>query len=682
MKSVGTLRKKGLVVDHFVHRKDKPKQRPAISTPQQQPPQQQQQQQQQQTPMSIDLHRFANDNLQPEEFVRKSLGDANEENIRSFYKSLVDAKHVVGGDLQRNVYRNYTEFVSISKEISNLDADVLRIKEYLNELKSIWESFLQMTQDDNQTTQSNRIILPDRKRSDLLGDTHAIHRAQILSLWESVEGAQRFIPQAQHKHIVRECVDMYEINPKTLQSRQTVHLFLLNDCLLVARKRSNHRLVAEYCWSIQDLTIMDMKDTEELKRAFRIVVYPQTFIYQAERLEDKMGLLNAYKRLMDDHHEDKPMDTPVKAISGAPSGQQLHPEKEKYLVELPDQLEVLIALREFEKSVTYIEKARHIVLTSPSSFPIIREAREHVAHYTDILCSIVSRDLSNTLLTKIQFQRYVNWLLRLEQSEKAREVFLATRSMIIKKRIRQLVFGGDITTYISELALVVFTLIRNTCEWYRDSFKQNEMASGFVTWVREQTEIYADIYRRQVFGQKLGCQAIADCFKSTLEHCSILRKVGLDLKFLLEDLFLDNVKETVMNYKQRNMEKVEKFAKNDNFMIVSGQGLGTDVKVTSSVVSFYNLLIKFTNDVCLLSRIQMYSTVIESICSLTEHYLRMMVQESRKNEDNRTIASMNVSFVLDNIVPRVSSQLNHHFNRPIPELDTLRARLRELTYSH
>lgn len=94
----------------------------------------------------------------------------------------------------------------------------------------------------------------------------------------------------------------------------------------------------------------------ELKRAFRIVVYPQTFIYQAERLEDKLGLLNAYKRLMDDHHEDKPMDTPVKAISGAPSGQQLHPEKEKYLVELPDQLEVLIALREFEKSVTYIEK--------------------------------------------------------------------------------------------------------------------------------------------------------------------------------------------------------------------------------------------------------------------------------------------------------------------------------------
>ena len=104
----------------------------------------------------LPLYTFLHIYWQLYKVVRKSLGDANEENIRSFYKSLVDAKHVVGGDLQRNVYRNYTEFVSISKEISNLDADVLRIKEYLNELKSIWESFLQMTQDDHQTTQSSK----------------------------------------------------------------------------------------------------------------------------------------------------------------------------------------------------------------------------------------------------------------------------------------------------------------------------------------------------------------------------------------------------------------------------------------------------------------------------------------------------------------------------------------------
>ncbi|KAG2189612.1 hypothetical protein INT46_003359, partial [Mucor plumbeus] len=636
-------------------------------------------------PIIVDLHRFADDNLQPEEFVRRTLGDTNEEGIRGFYKSLLDAKHVVGGDLQRNVYRNYTEFVSISKEISNLDADVLSVKEYLNELKSIWESFLAATNssDISKVPGSVESIFASsngRKKSDLLAsDQTSIYRAQIMALWDNVEGSQRFIPHAQNKHIVRECVNFYDINPKTLQPRQAVHLFLLSDCLLLARRRGN-RLVAEHCWSIQDLTIVDVKDSSDLTNALRIVVYPETFIYRSERIEDKLGLLNAYKRLMDDN-DDKQLDTPQSADIRKPrDSNNLHPDKEKWLVDLPDHLEVSIALREFEKSVVYLEKARHIVMSSSSSLPIVREARDHINHYTDELSQIVSRDLSNTLLTKIQFQRYVNWLLRLDKSERARQVFLGTRTLIIKKRIRQLVFEGDITTYISELALVVFTLIRNTCEWYRDSFKQNEMASGFVTWVREQTEVYADIYKRQVFGQsQLSCQVISDCFKSTLEQCSVLRKVGLDLKFLLEDLFLENVKETVISYERRNMEKIEKIVANDNFNVVSGQGLGNDVKVTSSVVSFYNLLVKFSNDICLLSKLQMYSTVIDSVCQLTEHYLRSMITESRKKDlskEQRSIASMNVSFILDNVVPRVSSQLNYHFNRPIPELDTLRARLR------
>lgn len=67
---------------------------------------------------------------------------------------------------------------------------------------------------------------------------------------------------------------------------------------------------------------------------------------------------------------------------------------------------------------------------------------------------------------------------------------------------------------------------------------------------------------------------------------------------------MENVKETVVAYEKRNSQKIEKFIANDNFNLVSGQGLGTDVKVTSSVVSFYNLLVKFSNDICLLSKLQ------------------------------------------------------------------------------
>ncbi|KAI9316768.1 Cullin repeat-like-containing domain protein [Dichotomocladium elegans] len=482
-------------------------------------------------PVALDLHRFADSNMNPEDFVRRSLADTNEEGIRAFHRSLIEAKHVVGGDLQRNVYRNYTEFVTISKEVSSLDGDVIRLKGYLNELKSIWESFMEDANpsDDTAPIGLKDTILPQRKHSDIINaDLQGIYRAQISALWENVEGSQRFVPYAPGRHIVREYVNFVDINPKTLQPRHPVHVFLLNDSLLIASRKkrsatSKYKLVADFCWSLEDASISDVQDTPE-------------------RHEDKYALLHAYRRTMDENSDNQ--DDPSNADS------DLNPSDRKWLEDLPDELEVAISLRQFETAVGYIEQAKKVLDAYSKSTPLLRESKERVQKYSESLASIISHDLGNTLLTKLQFQRLVNWLLRLDKGEEAREVFLSTRSLIIKKRIRQLTFEGDSTTYINELALVVFTLIRNTCEWYRDSFKQNEMASRFIAWVREQTETYAEIYKRQ------------------------LRKVGLDLKFMLEDFFLDNVRETILAYERRCAEKAEKFARNDNLQIVSSQNLG------------------------------------------------------------------------------------------------------------
>lgn len=73
---------------------------------------------------------------------------------------------------------------------------------------------------------------------------------------------------------------------------------------------------------------------------------------------------------------------------------------------------------------------------------------------------------------------------------------------------------------------------------------------------------------------------------------------------MLEDFFLDNVRETILAYEKRSADKAEKFARSDTFQVVSAQGLGADVKVTASVMAFYNMLVKYVNDICLISRLQ------------------------------------------------------------------------------
>lgn len=73
--------------------------------------------------------------------MRGSVAEANEEQLRAFFRSLTEAKSLVGSDLQRNVYRNYAEFVVISKEISNLDGDMLILRDFINELRAISANF-------------------------------------------------------------------------------------------------------------------------------------------------------------------------------------------------------------------------------------------------------------------------------------------------------------------------------------------------------------------------------------------------------------------------------------------------------------------------------------------------------------------------------------------------------------
>ncbi|KAI8342796.1 Cullin repeat-like-containing domain protein [Chlamydoabsidia padenii] len=507
-------------------------------------------------PITIDLHRFASDNLQPQEVVKQLLGNASEEDIRGFHKSLMEAKHTVGGDLQRNVYRNYTQFVSLSKEIANLDGGVTHLKMYLNDVRGIWQGFLTMADqvDEGNMNEDTEIVISTRKPSDLMStDLQAVYRSQLTALWENVEGSQKFVKYAPGRHIIREFANFTEMDPASGQPRQHVHIFLLNDCLLVATRKNRsmstrYKLVAMYCWNVHDMRMVERTQSDGNK----------TYAYRSGRPEENIALFHSFTRLLDD---DKINDAgnPLNELrQGQTKDIRLDEEDRLWLEQLPDELEVMIALRQFEDAVTCIGK-------------------DQVAKYTDTLSATICSDLGNPLLTKLQFQRYVDWLLRLDKGEKAREVFLATRSLIIKKRIRQLIFEGDTTTYINELALVVYTLIRNTCEWYRDSFKQNAMSSGFVTWVREQTEIYAEIYKRQVFYQhQLSCQVISDCFKSTLDQCSMLRKVGLDLKFLLEDLFMENTKETVVAYEKKIGIKIDKFVHNDNFTTVSSQSLGPD----------------------------------------------------------------------------------------------------------
>lgn len=64
------------------------------------------------------------------------MANASEETVRAFLQSLKDSKSLAAEDLQENVFKNYNEFVTISKEISKLESDMQTLRGLLDDLKA------------------------------------------------------------------------------------------------------------------------------------------------------------------------------------------------------------------------------------------------------------------------------------------------------------------------------------------------------------------------------------------------------------------------------------------------------------------------------------------------------------------------------------------------------------------
>ena len=556
---------------------------------------------------AVDLELLSQSDFDPQAYLRAKLSHHSESSLRTFKSSLHAAKEAANDDLKRQVFKNYSEFITISKEIATLENDMLELKELLSEWKQLPQA---LELDDTATASSS---FSDLARSKAAGkanrnstiDLQQIYRAQITSLWEGIEGSQKFLPYVPGRHLIAEASSFTELNAATYKPQQSVALFLLDDLLLIATRRkrqmsSKVRLVADRCFSLAEIVVIDLKDGGDLTNAIKIKRARESYVYRTDRAEDKRALLNAFRRVAEElakkrrneseygaaasqahkrvstllsspplaQHgfdalhlgaagsstrqqydgalltpigEDGPADgTGGVMAAAAASAASERKDPGRWNNDLADELSVSIALREWDQAVALIEKGRAVLSTYTSTTDAASlDLSAKLSARTAELVAAVSSDFTRQHLKKSSVLRNAALLLRLDQGEKARQLFLDARTELLKKRTRQIKFEGDTGLYISELAMVHFTLIKNTSEWYMAAFKDGRMASGFVQWAWERVEEYGELFRRQVYGvvEERDEQGIVPEVKQiSLRLAGQLKDVGLDFGFLLEQL--------------------------------------------------------------------------------------------------------------------------------------------------
>ncbi|KAL7414262.1 hypothetical protein BDY24DRAFT_414477 [Mrakia frigida] len=601
-------------------------------------------------PGTLDMGVLGKEGYDPEAYIKTKLAGATNEEIKAFAAALEASKAATSTDLQRNVFKNYAEFVVISKEIATLENDMLELKDLLGEWKGVPEALVGLedpslgARKPDSSSLSHSTSSASRRSSIL--DLQTLYRTQITTLWSSVSGSQKFVPLIPGRHVVAEASTFVELNPATYKVKGPVRIFVLDDLVLVASIRKNRlggsisgrggggggeeggeggggasrngsvssrsgknggeeggsgsggggTLVAERCWVLTEVTVVDAKDSGDLTNAVKIRRGKETSIFRTERNEDKRALLASFRQVAEalankkrnqiEKEQERRRSMwqgevpaglsapPPMPSGGGPGGFNNMPGSRSSFVDLGgfggvmsgggvggaggmggdaqgrnlrwiddfgDELAVSVAIRDWNESVSLVEKAKTrlqpLLLSDPPTALLLRQ--KLLPLQTSLLASLCY-ELSSPTLRKHSLAHLVSLFYRLDQPDLAQTTFLKARSEVLRKRVRTIKFEGDISLYVNELAVVSFMGVKHTSDWYLPAFKESGMASGLVTWAKEQIEIFAGMFRRQVYGSDVDPSVVEEALEATrIQSKKLLYDIGLDLTFLLRSLLSD-----------------------------------------------------------------------------------------------------------------------------------------------
>ncbi|KAK1232134.1 exocyst complex component exo84 [Marasmius sp. AFHP31] len=528
----------------------------------------------------------------PDAYLKSKLANSTEAEIKSLQSSLRGAKDDTASELQRNVFKNYAEFVNISKEISTLENEMLELKESLSEYKSM-PSMLHIPD----PTSSSSSLSTYRRSS--VADLRIMYFNQMQTLHTQIEGSSKLAPTTPGRHVVSEVDGIIALNSATYKAMGKVKFVILDDMVLVAKKRrrtgetgsgkSEGKLVADRAWSLGEMLCLDTKDSHSMTNVFKVRHGKETQVYRTESPNEKKSLLAQLRQVGDElaakrrkeregEHErrktlwsgnersapaqDWMADLAARAgetSSPASDAKQKAERDVRWTSEWADDLNVAIALKEWDKAVKLVEEGKARLAITP---PLVAKLPLLTTQLTNALLDALSQ-VTNRKTTVVHL---ISLLLRLGAGAPARSTFLKMRSQVIHSLVRKIKFEGHIGAYVGDLAMVYFTSIKHTADWFLASFKENEVASAFIDWARTQVENYAEIFRNQVYtGDVIEPKVVEEAMKITYSLSrKLLEEYGLDFRFLLDEQLIEKPKDapqpTLTSYSTEGHQMLQRYS--------------------------------------------------------------------------------------------------------------------------
>lgn len=508
--------------------------------------------------------RLSSENFDIKQFVREVAKDYDTPREWSQHRKRIQGlADRTAQQLKQNVYTNYVLFIDSSKEISALEAEMFQLGHYLHEQQDLTHSL-----------QSMSIVNSKPSMQDMVS-ADKLEQHSISVILETVEGGS-IVTEVPDRYLVHSG-QLYELDQESHKELCEVRAFVLNDSLITAssvyKRRGPVKYLFQALYELENMAIVDVKDTDTLKFSFKILMFPDSHLYQAESEEDKrqwIELLVSTKRMHKEEVDAVKKDA-VKRLRGqiidqavsvgvespfrkinmkestpvATERKQDDHLMDDWIKEVPENLDVCIAQREFDRAVELILKTKAFLKASGDTHAL-RDIRARLNHRTNQLSEVLKKELEASPSGSLRggpraARRAVGLLIKLGRSAEACGLFLENYRQIILHDTEDVKMEGAINLYVVNFAMVFFTGLRNAAIEFERAFDKNYGSySTFIDWCNKLLKLFADKSSHVIFRPKdndYPLSTITDCILSTMKECDTLNDIGLDLSFALWDLY-------------------------------------------------------------------------------------------------------------------------------------------------
>ncbi|RWS13770.1 Exocyst complex component 8-like protein [Dinothrombium tinctorium] len=590
------------------------------------------------------------------ELTKPSVGVEGLLCARQKVQALVDETNAL---LKKNVYKNYALFIETAKEISYLKSEMYQLSHLLSEEQSLLNSLLDTSISGDKThgltaNEKKEVAAKFRGHEDIeslkMSKSQSVQQfarstaniKELASVLEKVEGISSIL-ETKNRILLHsgEMVELDLVDYKPLPNQGNIFGIILNDCLVLANsyptnaRSSGKKYKFQSFCELDNIAIINVKDPN-FKTAFKILMMPQTRAFKVDTVESKKKWLDAFDQAKKQRRASlslqrrdslmfmpnlsmdtsgtgnqtsskntmSPIDRPYSALHNPfDEAEMLEDASESdatvpfWLIELPEDLDVCIAQRNFEEAVALVNKVNdHFVMYPKCDNSLQTDLKLRINHKIDELIEAIANELQVSPDRSLQSgpraaRRAVQLLIKLGKSSLAAKLFLSQRSTLLKFCLRQQKMEGATLQYIRRMGSVFFTNVNETCKEFQKSFdmtQTNEQSSVIslglssvensvssdkisgggislspalaclVSWVHKQLLHFLSLFSRHVFTTQVSSTIASECVAIVRNQCIKLRySVGIDLLMFLEMQLKTGIEKIISDCKEKLLEAIK-----------------------------------------------------------------------------------------------------------------------------